>query len=699
MVKRNGTRLLVSILCMTLFGSLVSGFFVTKAYAADNFNHSRIPLRTMYPSQDSLMTTLTAEKTSCLAGQHANGNFESTTNTKYTDGDWGCVALLAYWWYQNGQNNDTVANAARSGVDFALANRNWTSDPADTRYLLVTNSGESYTAYNLANSDAFSNYPTTAFTLINKAMMLRYGQGLFTQDELNTITDQAYSNWRWLTRVSVFDPQSTSNQVIAAIVGGYMLGLATNDQNLQNEVLSYYSTGVAGSNNTSGYRNTNRVTLQGFPIFAEHNGFDSHYSGLQTTYMAALHALMGYDTSSDVYNDLIQQASYMNNRLSEAGSMHGGTRHNEISGSRTDIAGGLGYNFMSAVLGADMGRVKILTGPVSTSAANSDLYGHRAHPLILFHEFFSTWNDTVQTKNEAMALRQGSASIYFDGNRLPQEISVNGTTFTDIMVNNGQEAQSFYYQDAQGSWTSDVSTSDDAFDSTSNYQIRTVTGSANGGNLSIKSRYITNGSTLYHITLIQANTTVTLQNEQVMLGLPNVSTTQRIVKIYDADNANNYLDLSGDSGSLSAARFTTGDVDIAGWPQLEADNVSTQYGWMTSSNYNLTLEDLVNQSPRIYWYPSSSSSSAYITATDTMEVPIHANPAGDTLQAGDVLCAVAKFSPHGSTEGFTVNPTYKPDSSFIVTSMEITDNGMDFSFDFNGGTFTDTNTGEVVSFN
>lgn len=599
MMKRKRLVATVVIIAVALIPTIEWLSGTHAVHAADNFNHSRIPLSTIYPSQDALMNVITTEKNATLAGQHSDGNFENAA-TPFTDGDWGCVALLAYWWNQNGQNDETVAAASRSGLDFALAHRNWTTDPSDTRYLLTTNSGESYTAYNLANSDAFGNYPTTAFTLINKAMILQFGQGLFSQSQLDEVKNQAYSNWRWLTRVSTFDPQSTSNQVMAAIVGGYMLGVAANDQSLKDEAMAYYDTGVAGTNNTSGYRNIDRISLQGFQIFQEKNGFEVHYGGMQMTYMAALYALTGSNTNTNIYNDLIQQASYIDNRLSEAGSMHGGTRHNEASGSITDIAAGLGYNFISAELGTDAGRVKFKGGTVPSNGSNSDLYGHRANPIILFHMFFRPWSTNQPTKNEEMSLRRANASIYFDGNHLPQEFAVNGTVFTDNIVNNGQQAQSFYYQNADGNWSSDVQIADNAYNATSNYSIRTVTGTADSGNFSIKSHYLTDGTSLYHITLIKANADVTLQNAQVMIGLPNISETKRIVTITDANNTSNSLDLSQDSGSLSSSKFTTGDVDIDGWPQLEANNTTSSYTWMTGSNYNKTIEDLVNLSPKVY---------------------------------------------------------------------------------------------------
>lgn len=80
-----------------------------------------------------------------------------------------------------------------------------------------------------------------------------------------------------------------------------------------------------------------------------------------------------------------------------------------------------------------------------------------------------------------------------------------------------------------------------------------------------------------------------------------------------------------------------------------------------------------------------------------MEVAIHANSSGDTLHAGDVLCAVARFSPNNTNETFNVNPSFKGDSSFLIDSMSVNDDHMNFSFNFDGGTFNDTASGESIS--
>jgi hypothetical protein len=431
-------------------------------------------------------------------------------------------------------------------------------------------------------------------------------------------------------------------------------------------------------------------------IFAEQGGFETHYSGVQLTFMAALHALMGYDIGSNVYQDASEQAEYMNARLSESGTMHGGTRHNEVSGSKTDIAVGLGYNLFSNRSGADLGRVKLKDGSVSRNPIHSQIYGHRASGIILLHAYFEPWDTSRPTQNQQMALQKGGVSVYLDSTNQPQEISVNGTSFTENLFNNGQRAQGFFYQTSSGSWRADAAMRNNYYAATDSYQIRTLTGTAAGAGASVKTRYITDGASLYHITLVKFEAATTLRSANVMIGLPNVSATSRVTRIYDLAGTGTVLDLSLDAGSLTTARFRAGDVDLEGWPRLRAENTTASGNrWMSAADSNRTLEDLINVRPRIFWIQKPGEES--IGYADSLRVNIHTDPSGQAYAAGDVICAVAKFSPAGSPGGFAVTPTYQAGSTFKITSMVVEDEGMRFTFGWSAATFTDKASGQTLS--
>ncbi|WP_282935910.1 hypothetical protein [Paenibacillus sp. RC67] len=724
---------IVSLIAVVLFSLGIN----VPAWAATDFTYTKATLNSMFPDQASVMDALTREKEAILSGEQApvgvpNGNFETgSDNTEIGNADWGAVALLAYWYHNSGQTDARVAPAANRGINFAIANRDWTTDPADTSALRQTGKGEHWAAYSLNNGNPVggsASFPTTAWALVFKAMILQAdgvsGNHLFTQAQKDTLKTQAYSHWRWLSRVVKYNPQGTPNQVMGMIYGGYLLGSLYNDTNLMNEALAYYNTGVTGSNldnvqaancaNPSyvpghGYRECEIGSIQGFNVFFEQGGFETHYSGFQLSFMAALLGLMGSSPNANVQADALSQAQYMNYRLSASGTMHGGTRHNEISGSITDAAVVLGYNYYSAALGSDLGRVRLNSGTISTAGSNSQIYGHRAMGTIMLHQYFSPWVNTQPIVNNNVALRRGNVSIYFDkNNNQPQEISVNGTSFTENMINNSIKAESFYYKDANNVWNSASATPNNYYNNTNNYTMRSITGTDTNSNASIKTRYITNGTSLYHITMVKFNSPITLKSSNVMIGLPNFSNTQRIVNIFDGNNLSNVLDLSSPTAStLTSNILKIGNVSnygdnvfIQGWPQLKADNnVGSGVEWMSSTNYTQTLEKLIGSN--IWWEIKSGKSN--IQYTDDLRVNVIDSSSGVSFAAGDIICAVAKFTPQTAASGnqyeaFTVTPTYVDSSKNTVSKVVIDDAGMNLSITYNTAIFQDKASGQQITY-
>jgi hypothetical protein len=710
--------------------------------AADDFAHNRIALDVLYPTRDSVMAAMTLQKDVILlaeakdAGGNPTGRFDVCVDINCTSGEagnsqWGAVALLAYWWNRNGQTDAVVADAARRGLAFAITNRHWTDDPSDTQYLRLIGSGYANTRYFLNNNKPIGNYPSTAWALLYKTMILRWGSGLLSPTEFSTLEGQARSNWLWISRASKYNPQNTANQTMGAILGVYMLGSTLNDAALKAEALAYYETGVVGTNIPpsgqcgtepvcGGFRNVARIPLQGYSIFNEQGGFDTHYGAMHLTFHAAMYFLMGKDLTSNVYLDALAQAQYVRDRLSESGNMHGGTRHNEMGGSITDIAFALGLNLFSSRTVRDLGVARVSNGVINPLSPTQAMpYGQRAMGSILLHQYFSTWNTNKLIRNTPVGLRRGNVSIFFDQTNQPQEVSVNGTSFTEVVVQNGVHARGVYLQKADGTWISDQSVHTNTTAATTNFTIRNATSNMPDPNIDIKTRYITNGEVLYVINMMQFKTATTLRSANLLLGLPNISNTSRLVKVYDANNASNFIDLSLDTGSLSATALRTGDVEINAWPPtLRVNNVAdavtvAKSRWMTGANWNTTIEKLgsatyanafdpvtwsyppsPNDTPRVWWNPKGND--ATIRYTDFMRVHIKGSSTGDVYAAGDVIVAVAKFAPTGNTDGFTVTPTYQSGSTFKVNSVIIDDAKMSFSVGWSGGTFVDKLSGQSI---
>jgi hypothetical protein len=725
-----------------LIASLIPRF----SAAAEDFPHHREAVHTIYPTRTSIMDAMTLEKDIILLAEakdssgNLTGRFDSCVDENCTsreagNSQWGAVALLSYWWSKNGKNNKLVADAARRGLAFALVHRHWTLDSHETQYLRQTGMGHAYTKYFLSNCRSIGNYPSTAWALLLKAMLSKFGSELFTPEQRIEIAAQGRSNWLWLTRASKYNPQNAANQTMGAILGAYMLGDALNDGHLKNEAIAYYETGVPDTNLPplekcgkepfcGGFRNVARMTVQGHQIFQEQGGFEAHYGPMHLTFHAALHYLQGADVASNIYLDALEQATYVADRISESGSLHGGTRHNDMAGSNTDMAFGLGLNFFSRKTQRDLGATRVRYTKInSKSSKDAMMIAHYSFGIILFHEYFADWNRDKRIRNSAVGMRRGDVSIFFNDMNQPQEVSVNGTSFTEAVVQNGLHAHGVYLQKADGSWVTDQSVHKHTVAVSKNFSIRTAIGLVKDPDISVKTHYIASDQTLYVVNLLRVNTPIKLRASSLLLGLPNISRTHRIVKIFDAANPKKFIDLALDDGMLSAKKIRVGDVEISAWPQVRVVNVGTvtvppKARWMSGMNWNLTIEELwaaksvksfnpitcmsepsADDTPRVWWNPKGAEPT--VQFTDYIHVVARENIEGDLYEAGDVIIAVAKFSPSstaGYADKFNVLPLYQKNSSFKMESLSIADAGLELSIDWSSAILMDLKSKEQIRF-
>src|SRR5207245_4001130 len=75
-----------------------------------------------------------------------------------------------------------------------------------------------------AGEHPFGDWPSTVWAMLHAVNVLDLGSGLLTEDQYAEVTELAVGYWRWLTEVSVFNPQQTGNQAIGAVVAGLGLG-------------------------------------------------------------------------------------------------------------------------------------------------------------------------------------------------------------------------------------------------------------------------------------------------------------------------------------------------------------------------------------------------------------------------------------------------------------------------------------------
>jgi len=741
------------------FAVLVFVVLLTRSALANNpdFPHGLVSVQSVYPTEASVMQQIKLQAQALVGGMVSGGAFQTNfAGDDISDDQWGAVALLAYWWYFNGQNAETAipgllnstpsmpcmtgsAGAAQQGLSFAIANRDFIADPVPpdnenvSQYLLIRNSGQHYAKNHLDDTEIDANYEETALTLVYKAMILQYGQGLFCPNDLATVKTQAYSHWTWFTTVSAYNPELTANQVMIGIVGGYWLGKIYNDQSLMTQAVNYYNVGVAGTNNTQGYRNTDRITTsQGYSYFTEHRllingvvqleGFDTHYSGLQLSDMAEMVYLMGGPSvAGNIYTDALAETVYSSDRLSEAGSMHGGTRHNEVGSTTSDISPGAGYNYFGSILQADLGRVTV-TNASSTGSGHVQTWGHPASEIIFLDQTFPTtgWVTNPLPANDLASMRSNNVSIFFDELNQPQEISVAGTVLTDAL-HNAAKAQGLDIRNSSNVRSAPATMSPPTFDQTQNYTLHTTTGSVNNADLSagVRHYFVTDGTVLYIVTLVQVNapcsSTQPCMLDQLgnLLGVPNISSVNRIVNVNDATTLNSVLDFSQDSGSYTSTALQTGDVRMDAWPQIVAENVApngTTNTWMTVSTnetnpfptWNQTLEQLGNASTqdganlsRIYYYPNSNT--PCLTTTDDIRVGIQPTTSATAYVAGDLMASVVRIAPTANTTHMTVTPVTVNGSSFKISQITVSDPGMSFQLSWNNVSFTDLRSGQVIN--
>jgi hypothetical protein len=796
-----------------------------------DFPHGLGAASTLYPTRQSVMNQLTLQVESIVNSAQpilncaANGGY---TGDDVADGEWGTIALLAFWWYNNNggaagfnaltQNGHAAITSARyqafaqNETNYALGTAgNSPCDLSDagqatggSSYLLHAN-GYLYSKYLPAETIVSeADYEETALSLIYKDMIYQYnttpsGASLLTSSQLASVMASAQSNWSWLTVDAVFDPEHTANQVMQAVVGGYWLGLDIGSDTAQfgagsqsmataqmSAALNYYDGGLVNSNQTAGYRQVEiAANPQGYKYFTEHflcilpatpatrvydqasctqgngkvqlDGFDTHYSGLQLTHMVQLIYLMNqgqaqypnqcntHNGSScinpNVYRDALAEAEYSRDRLSQAGTMHGGSRHNEMGSTSTDMTFSAGYNYFGPILGADFGRSLVRLNDSSNGVGSASAWGHRSAELIFLYLNYQPWVTAPLMVDNRAGMRRNNVSVTFDAGNQPQEISVYGTVLTDAIHNsvvasdgandtesqqlgtNGK-AQGLELIDASGNVTTPAAMNQPAYDSTTNYTLRSVTGIANipGGSANVRQYYLTDGTSLYIVSLVQfPSGSAPLNSVGSLLGMPNISTENRIVDVCaisatpcGSTPSTVVLDLSaGTTGSFggkytSATGIQTGDVAMYAWPQIVAENAPTVaggYTWMSPASYPTaytnTLEELSDATPHIFYYPNSIS--AIITNSGEIRTGMQPLSGPTAYKPGDMIASVVRIAPSSVGNTMTVTAHYAAGSTYNLSSctsspcLDIEDTGLSFTVSSSDvASFTDKASGQSI---
>lgn len=531
--------------------------------------------RPMYQviTADSLWAQIESGVQRALKEQRPDGNFEQDPNARdIGNNNIGVVSLLALYEHETG-GSEEIRQAAVDGLKFWLKERVRRKDPKDNRYITKRNSGQAYTPYMLNGDRANGDFPTTAWSLINACHVLLYAE--FLESDLhNELMETALSMWRWLTEVSVWDPQNTQNQALGAIVGGLKLAQITGDSSIKDKAINIYETKVRPG----------RVLDRGYKIFHEHGGYDAHYSSMSLHFVAEAHMYSGHGNFLD---DGLEMAKYIDMRMSQNGYDYGGTRWDETGRNDAD-AFFVGFCYFAPYVKGDLTRFLVgYKGPDSHSA---ERLGHFSMGLIPSYIHFKRGGEREDVVVYDYSIQKGSTSVTFSKDHLPYLISVGNVDFLESVVD-GVHGNGFYYERANKRYPafSVKSTTHETL-SFGNLLIREVVQEVyaaelvqiglrtmpfgTGDNLTTRSLYILDGEELYVINTARFGQTTQVENVGWMIGLPYLHMKDGIgKKVISIDSDNEKFLLSVAGGELSSDEdFVIGDASISGSPSLFVRN-------------------------------------------------------------------------------------------------------------------------------
>ncbi|MEK3719846.1 hypothetical protein [Paenibacillus sp. FSL H8-0034] len=667
-----------------------------------------------------------------------------------TEAGFGAAGLFAYIWEITGKTDALLAKQARKTLDFYMHNRVQTIDnPANADKLLpgAANSGAAYVPYYVSGSTTGADYPTTAFGLHNLASALKYGQELFTSAQLAEGKTQAYSMWKWLTRVVQFSTQKSQNQALVALLGGIEVAVLYDDAALKAEIYDYYTKGIPGTNlPDKAFRDEAREVVDGKSIFYEVKGFDVSYAGVSLSDLAEIIGELPdqdasfKDLKAVIHADGMEMAEYFNSRLAADGWIFAGSRHNEGGGSSFNMGNFSGLSYWAQALNSDLGRF-LIKGPsaVTPSYGETANLGHIAvHGPVALHRTIQQypWVPSEQQKLEDYTFRKGKVSAYYKNeNRQPLHISVSGTDFIENLVDSGtttskgpkiDRIMGMYFKDGNDKWQYDDVKSTTANMSTPGYFVRKDTGVTTAKSNVTKQYYITNGKSLYNVLAVQFSSDQSYKSLNQLIGLPYMSVPDypyvpasvdlrmvRINGIYGSDGTP-LLDLTKDTGEATAPEMRMGTAKVSGWPELKAVNApaggTAKPTWLSTADINQlnagftttngkVMDDLYTKA---LWDPTNvrvsdnNGVTVQFANSDKIMVKLTDSAAPVNYKAGEWVYFVAKYAPDNDTDSFTVTPvqTYSTRSD-VLQSITIEDSGMKFVLNGSSDLFVDKQAGSV----
>lgn len=379
---------------------------------------------------DSLRTVLDGAVAAAMLHQQSDGNFEDpAADDDIGDMSLGVTSLLCLSWHRGDRRDAALVDAVRRSTDYFLTRRVFRTDNPGEPFLRIRNSGEPYARYVPATGEhPFGDWPSTVWAMLHAVNVLELGRGLLTEAQYAELTEIAVGYWRWLTEVSLFNPQQTANQAIGAVAGGLMLGRHLRSVNREKE--GERITGEAMARYTGTIRPA-RVPDRGFLLPLEHGaGHDQNYVPISLTFLAQAHRISGEQCFLD---DGEQIARHLECRLSARGFDFGGPRYSE---QHCGAEGMLGLRFFSRRIGADLGRYlgdrRVSYYPLASTGAPS---GHFAFATVWLWQDGGDWHRGADAPHlTPYSLRHGKASVSLTEDLTPYQIDAGGTVVIESII-------------------------------------------------------------------------------------------------------------------------------------------------------------------------------------------------------------------------------------------------------------------------
>ncbi|HEX8864778.1 MAG TPA: hypothetical protein VF821_03890, partial [Lentzea sp.] len=335
----------------------------------------------------------------------------------------GVVSLLCLAWHRGDWRDADLVESVRRGLDFVLAERVYRTDNPGEPFLLVRDSGLPYARYVLeAGEHPFGDWPSTVWALLHAVTVLEFGREVITSAQWTTLAEVATGFWRWLTEVSMFNPQQTANQAIGAVVAGLTLGRLVDEQSIVDTAMFLYHSEIR----------TRRVVDRELRLPVEHGaGHDQNYLPISLTFLARAYQVSGEKCFLDDGEEI---ARHLETRLSARGFDYGGPRYSE---QHCGCEGMLGLRFFSGRIEAELGRyLGDRRGAYYCATTPGVPSGHFAFTTVWFFLDDSRWyrapaETPVHTR---YSLRHGKASVSLTGQLTPYLIDAGDTAVIESVV-------------------------------------------------------------------------------------------------------------------------------------------------------------------------------------------------------------------------------------------------------------------------